>query len=47
LAVGGVVAAANKEEATRNEKKSIDAIAKLYDKIGSAALTKENITKAL
>lgn len=46
-AIGGVIAAAVEEESTQEEQRALDAIYELYDKVGDAALTPENISKAL
>ena len=46
-AVGGIVAWADKKEATSNEKKAIETLSDAYNKMGNAALTPENMKKLL
>jgi phage tail tape-measure protein len=47
-AIGGaIVEAVEKKDATEEESRALDAIAKNYEDIGNAALTEKEITKAL
>jgi ferritin-like protein len=45
--VTGLIAAATNEEATSQERTAIEALTEAYEEMGNAALTPENIAKAL